>query len=295
MSLGNCPQPFILPSGRSYFLSGKAKLLAPTLLLGLLAFGPGKASANEEPELSQEPVVSEVAAEAAEPAPITAPEKAAPAPAAPKPWLGIVPRENADGVFVDLVQPDTTAEKLGLERNDRLLKLAGKPVRSVRDLSRTLSKMKVGDTLQVTFSRKGAEVNTSHALLPKPESANDHDKSLAIQGPVGVAVDRIERELKLVREALANAGINNPKQDLATAMADLSVTLDALPGRLETAADHFKRVYPDGEFTVNIEITIRSHAEDDVVLDLSPTGSSDSATGEAAAPAPAPVDETAVP
>ena len=56
--------------------------------------------------------------------------------------------------------------------------------------------MKVGDTLQVTFARKGTEVNTSHALLPKPESANDHDKSLALEGPVGVAVDRIERELK---------------------------------------------------------------------------------------------------
>ena len=132
--------------------------------------------------------------------------------------------------------------------------------------------MSVGDTLQITYDRAGAQVSTSHALLAKPESENDHQKTLAVHGPVGVAVDRIERELKAVREALSKAGMNSPKQDLAAAMANLSTTLDVLPGRLETAAKHFKTVYPDGEFTVNIEITISSNAKEDVIIDLSPSG-----------------------
>ena len=222
-----------------------------------------------------------------------------------KPWLGIVPMENSDGVFVDMVQPDTTAEKMGLKRGDKLVKLGGEKVNATGDLTKVLSGMGIGDSLQVTFARNGAEVTTSHALLAKPESLNNHQKSLEIHGPVGVAVDRIERELKAVREALSKAGMNNPKQDLAQAMSSLSTTLDVLPGRLERAAKQFKTVYPEGEFIVNIEITIRSHPEDEVLLDLSPTGDgaeaedvekgagNDAAPGESADTQP--VDEASEP
>ena len=176
---------------------------------------------------------------AAEPA-VMAESESVPEAKQSKPWLGIVPSMNADGVFVDMVQPGTTAEALGLQAQDRIVSLHGQDVKIIEDLSRILQKLSVGSTVQIEYERAGKRIKTTAALQAKPQTENDHAKALEIHGPVGVAVARIERELQAVREALSRAGMNSPKQDLASAMASLSQTLDVLPGRLETAAESFQ-------------------------------------------------------
>ena len=62
----------------------------------------------------------------------------------------------------------------------------------------------------------------------------------------------------------------------------LAITLQELPAQLDDTAKKFKEVYPDGVFSVRMEIDIRTNAKDDNPMDLVQKWSdgSESAEGE---------------
>jgi membrane-associated protease RseP (regulator of RpoE activity) len=61
--------------------------------------------------------------------------------------------------------------------------------------------------------------------------------------------------------SLGGATTPPPEADDAVDLADLIATLNALPERIDQAASEFKRVYPNGEFDIQISVSIKSNAK----------------------------------
>jgi hypothetical protein len=70
------------------------------------------------------------------------------------------------------VEPGSPADQAGLQPNDRIETLQGRPVRTYQDVFNILAKMKPGDTLDVGYSRR-MNVHTQAALAAMP-SATQH-------------------------------------------------------------------------------------------------------------------------
>jgi S1-C subfamily serine protease len=68
-------------------------------------------------------------------------------------------REQLDvpqgGLVVESVLPDTLAARLGIRRNDVLLRVAGQDVASAPDVRKALGAVAAGADLQVEVIRKG--------------------------------------------------------------------------------------------------------------------------------------------
>ena len=105
----------------------------------------------------------------ARPAPKVEPRKEAPAPAAPRAWLGIQPEELAEqlraqleiedgvGLLVADVVSGSPAEQAGLRKNDILLKIDGQPVRGEEGLAKFMEAAKPGQEAALTILRRGKE------------------------------------------------------------------------------------------------------------------------------------------
>jgi len=61
-------------------------------------------------------------------------------------------RDNKDGALISSVQPDAPADKAGLKAGDIILSFAGKEIKEMRDLPRTVAQSGVGEKSKV-FSR----------------------------------------------------------------------------------------------------------------------------------------------
>lgn len=63
-----------------------------------------------------------------------------------------------EGVYIQVVSPDTGAEKAGIKKGDILVSLADKEVKTMKDIDDIKKNYKAGDTVDVTVVRNGAKV-----------------------------------------------------------------------------------------------------------------------------------------
>jgi hypothetical protein len=107
-------------------------------------------------------------------------------PAAPKLWIGIVLKEiqgdlatylqNAEGVFVDAVLPDSPAQKAGIEVGDILLTAGNQKLARPADLLSIIQSLKTdGDepqSLEITLLRHGTKKELKVTPAARPQSTN---------------------------------------------------------------------------------------------------------------------------
>lgn len=135
-----------------------------------------------------------------------------PAPAAPTAFLGIVsndvPEMLADhlglnpgeGVIVRSLVPGGPAAKAGLAENDVILKVAGKPVGSPKDITGEVTSHQPGDAVSVDLIHKGKPSKLDITLGAKPQEFTAVDPA-----PLGPdQLDGIPRDLAdRIKKAIA--------------------------------------------------------------------------------------------
>lgn len=82
------------------------------------------------------------------------------------PRLGILPNydDEKPGVLVEGVVPDGPAAKAGIQRGDRIVEIAGKPVPNLTAYMAVMASFKSGDKIEITVQRNGKPVRL-HAEL----------------------------------------------------------------------------------------------------------------------------------
>jgi hypothetical protein len=82
------------------------------------------------------------------------------------PRLGIMPNydDNKPGVLVEDVVPDTPAAKAGLQRGDRIVEIAGKPVPNLTAYMAVMASFKAGDKIEITVERGEKKVKLQAEL-----------------------------------------------------------------------------------------------------------------------------------
>lgn len=87
-------------------------------------------------------------------------------PYANMPRLGIRPNyaDEGEGVLIDGVTDDLPAARAGLKAEDRIVQIAGKPVKSLEDYMSVLSKQKKGSTIDVDIVRNGKKATVKVKL-----------------------------------------------------------------------------------------------------------------------------------
>ena len=186
----------------------------------------------------------------------TTTEEAAPQ-ANQRPYLGIMPsRNNSDGsgIPVARVFPNSTASSLGLQNGDRILAINGSAVNSTQELSTLLQTLPVGEHITLQWQR-GEEIMEEEGELKALPSRFNQARELRER-------QQAIRQLQQERENLQGP------QELAASMAQLATILQELPGQLDETAKKFKEVYPDGTFTVELNIDIRTNADDPNPLNI---------------------------
>ncbi|MDQ2105421.1 DegQ family serine endoprotease [Azospirillum isscasi] len=95
-------------------------------------------------------------------------------------WLGVKIQEispeiaesvglsQPKGALVAEVTPDSPAAKAGVRQGDVILAYGGKPVNTLRDLTRRVADTKAGDSVDMTVVRKGKETTLTAHIAPLP-------------------------------------------------------------------------------------------------------------------------------
>jgi membrane-associated protease RseP (regulator of RpoE activity) len=87
--------------------------------------------------------------------------------APPRAYLGVTFDTKKSQAIVLRVQPGSPAELAGLQPNDLIESLQGKPIRRYQDVLNIVARMRPGDTLDVGYSRR-MNVRTQAALAQAP-------------------------------------------------------------------------------------------------------------------------------
>jgi len=110
-------------------------------------------------------------------------------------WFGL--KEGA-GILVSLVQPDSAAEKAGIETNDIIVSLNGAPVGDINEFRSRISITAPGTTVELGIIRKGGEI-TKTAMLGKLDSETTAKLDDAAPDEIlldtGIAVQELYEEL----------------------------------------------------------------------------------------------------
>lgn len=106
---------------------------------------------------------------------------ASPAAGSKKPWLGfyyvkIPEAKNPDnagnlvqtGTLVSFIEPDSPAEKAGLQVNDVVVAFQSQPVQTVQDLINLSRKVTIGETVSLDVIREGASMQLQLLVAEKP-------------------------------------------------------------------------------------------------------------------------------
>ncbi|MDO5545003.1 MAG: trypsin-like peptidase domain-containing protein [Eubacteriales bacterium] len=77
------------------------------------------------------------------------------------------------GAYVVSVEPDSAAEKAGIEVKDIITDVGGYSVSNITDLTRAMRNFKAGDTTTVTVTRSGKQVTLQITLDERPQDTED--------------------------------------------------------------------------------------------------------------------------
>ncbi len=210
-----------------------------------------------------------------------------PAQGAQKPFLGIQVDQAPGfdtGVPVSTVLPNCTAALMGMQNGDTIQLINKTPIATMDDLQKAMGGLKLGEAIAIDVLRKGEKVSLSGVMLAKPPPP------LSLQMRIKALEEEVERLKKRA---------DHPP-DLAETLDNLVKELNDLQRDLPRASEAFRKLYPDGEFSIKMEIKITSdkNAKDPVTLgngvDSSQGGAAEAAGGPgsctcAPAPGPAPV------
>lgn len=191
--------------------------------------------------------------------------------AAEKPKLGVsledVPFDASQGIPVRSVAAGSTAAVLGLQAGDAIKSLNGTSITGFADLLAAVGGLKVGDALSMEVTRKGAPLTLAGKMLPAVSPAS-----------VGKELGEAQAELDKLKRAV-DAKTREPT------LAELIRELQMLQEQFPKAAAEFKKLYPNGEFSIVIRITSDKTAANPVDLMKDPAPVPPGAKPQAA-PAP---------
>jgi len=171
---------------------------------------------------------------------------------ADKPKLGVQLEDSAfdpsQGIPVRAVVPGGTAAVLGLLVGDAIKTINGKPIASFADLLAIVSGLKAGDAVSIEVMRQGQPMTLVGKML-----------AAATPGS-------ITRELKESQEELARLNREVDARKREPTLAELIRELQMLQEQFPKAAAEFKKIYPNGEFSIVIKITSDKTAANPVDL-----------------------------
>jgi len=81
-------------------------------------------------------------------------------------------RKNDEGALISAVEPDTPADKAGIQAGDIILSFDGKQIDEMRDLPRIVASSEVGKKYKIVIWRDGAKKNMSIVTERFPEEQN---------------------------------------------------------------------------------------------------------------------------
>lgn len=84
-------------------------------------------------------------------------------------WLGIVSHSNPNELIIDQVVPESPAERAGLQQNDVIVRLDGKPVSRLGDLAQAIRWKGAGGKAALSVRRDGRIQELSALLTERPE------------------------------------------------------------------------------------------------------------------------------
>ncbi len=195
-----------------------------------------------------------------------------------KPYLGITMRDNGGAVVVLDVAEDSPAAKAGLKEDDIITTLNSVKIENTEALIEEIQKMKVGDALQIGYTRAN-QTYTTNATLAKREMPNfRHIQRMEMpqmpnmpripriateRGHLGVNLDQDATILRITPESpAAEAGLEAGDRltkigDINVATADdvISAMEKALPGTNTDVT--FQR--GDDEYTVTVVPAMPPH------------------------------------
>lgn len=200
------------------------------------------------------------------------------APSGPRGFLGIEVDAAAtafddQGLLVAALTTGGTAEKLGLAAGDRLRQLNGQPVKSQDQLRAVMNGLRAGDAITVVVAR---------TQPGKPQPQEMTLKGVLLERPRPPAMGAVARDLADLQTRVRDLDRKAKEPTLAEILQTLKEIEQALP----RAAEDFKRTYPNGEFSIRIQIDVVSDrtAKDPVLLEV---GGAPAAPATAAAAATA--------
>ena len=88
-----------------------------------------------------------------------------------RPWLGIRMEDAERGVLIVAVEPNSPAERAGLQPGDLLLTVKDEPATSPHDIRRAVASGSAGDQITLRYERSGkpAELSVETEPLPMPD------------------------------------------------------------------------------------------------------------------------------
>lgn len=110
-----------------------------------------------------------------------------------RPYIGITGSEVDEttatkynvpkGVYVESVEKDSPAEKAGIQKADIITKIEGNSVTSINELNRIKYNYNIGDTIKLTLSRNGQEMEVQITLAETPEENTEENNNVPVTIP----------------------------------------------------------------------------------------------------------------
>ncbi|HPF13131.1 MAG TPA: PDZ domain-containing protein, partial [Planctomycetota bacterium] len=164
-------------------------------------------------------------------------------PAKPRPYLGIELGAGSDGLTISKVREGTGAAEAGLQKGDRVIRLAETKVASAAELVDAIVHRKVGEQVAIAVERDGQEVVLLATLGIRPDPA--------ILGERAILAERIAPEARVdeaieVPQGMEWEALESP-EGVEWVLPD-GVVLDAPEmDPAEPRPERIRVVMPDGE------------------------------------------------
>ncbi len=122
-------------------------------------------------------------------------------------WLGVqmqplteplakaMGRSEASGVLVNEVQPDSPAQKAGLQQGDLITGFDGKTIKDPRDIAMAVANTPAGKTVKLDLVREGHE-QTVDVTIAKLKTQEASVQSKEGEGPVGLALGPLSQDAR---------------------------------------------------------------------------------------------------
>jgi serine protease Do len=136
--------------------------------------------------------------------------------------------------LVAKVEPESAAERAGIQTGDVILKFNGEPLTSAGDLSAKVGMARPGDnvTLDIWRDGKPKAIKATLGSATQVASAEDNGGSVTDQGRLGLSVRPLtpqERDEAGVRGGLVVEGARAPAADAGIQPGDVVLSVDGSP------------------------------------------------------------------